>query len=658
MAQAGTLFNVLGLLSAILLTIAAFVLRGEQAAQKKGEKPRSILDFLVWLPFAGAVLSSIVLVQAFLGNHFEFDYVVRYSSSDLPTFYKITAFWAGQEGSLLLWILLLTIFTVFFWYLEKRRPYARHALGIIGIAQTFFFLVVTIPANPFKLLDRPALEGFGLNPLLQNLGMIFHPPTIFTAYSLFTIPFAIALAVLWTKELDTDWLTSVRYWTLLAWLFMGIGNVLGAIWAYVELGWGGFWAWDPVENASLLPWLTGTAALHSLTVYEKRKTLKYWTFILTFITFFMCILGTYLTRSGVVASVHAFEKSPISSYFFVALLIILVVPEIILYVRRKDIQPVDIENYASREGLYAIANWLFSLFTFVVLWGTLFPVISALATGAPPGNQDEGLTMQRAFYDTWTAPIMVAIAIALALAPYFSYNKVDWKELFKRLVGPFAIAALIVAATISFWGRSWIGVVVGLIGLTGMFLSLELFLVDFVPVVRELKGNALPRIMQALGRNRRRYGGMIAHFGVLMMFIGVFVATMYKEENNLVLKPGESGSFKDVQITYVKPGYGKGPNYELYSAELTLSEGGRVIGTLAPSFAFYPASNQQTYEVAVHWGFFRDVYLSLKSFDQDYTATIVVTLMPFSMWIWLGSFILFGGTVFALWPRRKVEAHA
>lgn len=652
MAQVGTLFNYLGLLAALLLTVSAVM-----AARQKGDGGlEGVLGYLVWLPLAGAVLSSVVLLQAFLGNHFEFDYVTRYSSTDLPTFYKVTAFWAGQEGSLLLWILLLATFTTVFWYLEKRRPYAPAALALIGTMQTFFFLVVSVPANPFRLSQYAMQEGFGLNPLLQNLGMIFHPPTVFIAYALFTIPFAISLSVLLTRSLDTDWLTSVRYWTLLAWLFMGIGNVLGAMWAYVELGWGGFWAWDPVENASLLPWLTGTAALHSLTVYEKRKTLKYWSFILTFITFLLCILGTYLTRSGVVASVHAFEKSPISAYFLVALILILVAPLVVLFLRRDDIAASDITNYASREGLYAIANWLFAIFALVVLWGTLlFPLVSSIVTGAPPGSQDEGMSVQRAFYDTWTAPIMIAIAIALSLAPYFSYNGVDWKKLARRVVAPFAIAALTVVATIGFWGMSWLGVVVGVIGLTGMLLTLEVFVLDFYPMFRSGEGGALSRVAQALGRNRRRYGGMIAHFGVLMMFVGVFVATMYKTESNIVLRPGETGAYRDVEVTYLKPAYSKGPNYELYSSVVTVKEGGRLVGQLSPSFAFYPASNQQTYEVAVKWGFFRDIYLSLKEFQQDYTATIVVTLMPFSMWIWLGSFILFGGTVFALWPRRKAE---
>lgn len=658
----GNFFDWVGLLSSIALAFFAFFYKSSSTNDrllKKKEKNQSpILDYLVWLPFIAAFLASCVLMAAFIGRRFELDYVYRYSSSDLPLFYTVTAFWAGQEGSLLLWTLLLSFFAVIFWYVEKKRKYATKALGIIAVTEAFFFLLISIPANPFKLqesyvaLGQVPAEGLGLNPLLQNLGMVFHPPAVFFAYALFTFPFAIAIATLWEKAFSEKWLTSFRYWTLFAWLFIGIGNVLGALWAYVELGWGGFWAWDPVENASLLPWLTGTAALHSATMYEKRKTLKIWTFILSFITFFLCILGTYITRSGTIASVHAFEESPIAGYFLPAMAVILVLPLILLASRNKDIEATDISTYASREGTYAISNWLFSVFTLVVLWGTMLPLFTSIFTGQTGSVENQGLSVAREFFDRWTTPVMIGIAILMALCPNFSYGKVDWGKLGRLLVGPFVLATLVVALTIGFWRTSIIGTVTGVVGLTGIFVTIWLLYDGLKP---SFKGdNWSDNLLKNLSAGRRKYGGYIAHIGALLIFIGVFSGTIYKTETNLTLRQGETGSFKDVELLYEEPVYLKGPNFEQYGVKVLLKKGGRTVGELIPSFAYYPASNQQTYEVAIDWGVFRDVYLSVKELKQDGTATISVTLSPMSMFIWVGSLILFVGTVFAMWPRRTM----
>lgn len=655
MAALGSFFDWLGLIASIALAVAALTVKQVAGKKESSDGSLKLLDYLVWLPLIAALMSSAILLSAFISGRYEIDYVFRYSSSDLPLFYKATAFWAGQEGSLLFWVLLLTVFTVVFWFAEKKKPYATKSLFVIALTLMFFYIVITIPARPFALNpDRP-VEGLGLNPLLQNLGMIFHPPTIFFAFALFTIPFAIAIGVLWTKSLSEDWLRSTRYWTLFAWLFIGLGNVLGALWAYVELGWGGFWAWDPVENASLFPWLTSTAVLHSLTVYEKRKTLKIWSFILIFFTFFLCILGTYLTRSGLVASVHAFQKSPISNYFLIAMAIILIVPLILLWYRRKEVAPVDIEKYASREGVFAISNWLFSVFTLVVLWGTMFPLFSALVMGTPPGTEEGGLSVKREFFDTWSSPVMVGIAILMTICPFFIYGRVDWALLGRRIAVPFSLAVLIVAATFGFWGKSWVGTLAAVIGFTGIFTTILLLVLNIRTAIasNEADEGALERVLKLIGRDRRKYGGFLAHIGALLIFVGVFTSTIYSTETNMVLTQGQSGGFKNVRIEYVQPAYAEGPNYQQYGVLILVRENGKVLGHLTPSFAFYPASNQQTYEVAVDWGILRDIYLSLKELKQDGTATVVVMINPLSMFIWAGSLILFVGAIFALWPKRK-----
>lgn len=642
MVSLGPVFNWAGFFSSAILIFLSFFYKTEN------KNLRKYLNYLVFLPLIFSLLSSAILLNAFLSRNFQVDYVARYSSSDLPLFYTITAFWAGQEGSLLLWVLLLSIFTIVFWFSVKEKKYSGPALGIISIVLTFFFLVVSIPANPFKLLPQPMREGFGLNPLLQNLGMVFHPPTVFFAYALFTFPFAISLAVLLTKSFNNkEWLRDMRIWTIFAWLFIGIGNVLGALWAYVELGWGGFWAWDPVENASLLPWLSGTALLHSITVYEKKRTLKIWTYILAFISFFLCILGTYITRSGAIASVHAFQASPIAGYFLTALILILFVPLFILVSRYREIQPEDIKSYLTREGTYAIANWLFTAFTVVVLWGTMFPLFSNIFGGSAGG--DEGLSVGRAFFDTYTAPIMFAIAFLIAICPHFTYRGVDLKKVIRIILFGYIAGAIVVALTWSFWSTNFVGALAGATGIAGLFTTIYLFVEDYL----RSKGRFVERFL----RNGRRYGGFIAHIGAILMFIGVFAATIYKTETNLTLNPGESGSFKDVKIVYEEPVYFKGPNYETFGVKVTLVDSGKVVGSLYPSFSYYPASNQQTYEVDIDWGIWRDVYLALKDFktQQPYTATITISLEPLTMFIWAGSLILFAGTVFAIWPRKSVD---
>jgi cytochrome c-type biogenesis protein CcmF len=453
--------------------------------------------------------------------------------------------------------------------------------------------------------------------------------------------------VLLTKSFkDRQWLKDMRLWTLFAWLFMGIGNVLGALWAYVELGWGGFWAWDPVENASLLPWLTGTALLHSITIYEKRNTLKVWTYVLSFITFFLCILGTYITRSGAIASVHAFEKSPIAFYFLTAMILIFVIPLALLVLRYRDVEPVDIKNYATREGTYAISNWLFLAFTFIVLYGTLFPLFSSIVTGNQASG-DEGLSVARSFFDTYTSPVMFGIAILIAICPHFLFSGVNLRKLSQRLLIGLSTGALVVGLTWNFWATNLVGAAAGVIGIAGFIMTISIFIEDYL--------NGRGRFLARFLANGRKYGGYIAHLGAILMFMGVFAATVYKVETNVTLNPGETAEFKDIKILYEQPVYDKGPNYETFGAQVTLIDSGRKTGRLYPSFSYYPASNQQTYEVDIDWGILRDVYLALKEmkFEEPYTATITVSLEPLTMFIWIGSLLIFLGTTYALWPRKR-----
>src|SRR6059036_3950552 len=488
----------------------------------------------VFAMFAALALASISLETAIFRHDFNLEYVAAYTSRNLPTFYLWSALYAGQKGSLLFWATVLSLFAVLAQVLTSRRHrvYLPYVAAVTCAVATFFISVMLFAANPFERLAFVPLDGRGMNPQLQNPGMVFHPPMLYLGYISITIPFAFAIAALLSKRLDGDWLVAIRKWTLVSWLFLSIGLILGMWWAYVELGWGGYWAWDPVENAALLPWLVMTAFLHSVMIQEKRGMLKKWNLALILGAWLLSIFGTFITRSGVIASVHSFTQSPVG-YFFLAFLLVAGTASFTLYATRLPLLTAEarLESMVSREASFLFNNLLFVGIAFSVLWGTLFPMLSELVQGTK-------VTVGPPFFNQVNVPLGLALLAMTGIGPLIAWRRASLPNLERQFAvpaatGTFAILILLVAGMRDGWAL----MAIALAGFVAATVGQE-----FARGARarhrqygEGYGLALGRL---LARNRRRYGGYIVHTGIVILFVA-FAGMAFKTETEASLRRSE-----------------------------------------------------------------------------------------------------------------------
>src|SRR6266850_2940229 len=480
------------------------------------------------------------LEWALFQHDFNVEYVAAYTSRNLPIFYTWSALYAGQKGSLLFWATVLSLFGSLALVLTPRRqrellPYVA---GVVSLVAAFFVSVMLFGgANPFQRLPYTPLDGNGLNPQLQNPGMVFHPPMLYLGYISITIPFAFAIAALLTRKLDAEWLVAVRKWTLVSWLFLSIGLLLGMWWAYVELGWGGYWAWDPVENAALLPWLVMTAFLHSVMVQEKRGMLKKWNLALVIGAWLLSIFGTFLTRSGVIASVHSFTQSPVG-YFFLGFLLFAAAGSFWLYATRLPLLEAEakLESMVSREASFLFNNLLFIGIAFSVLWGTLFPILSELVQGTK-------ITVGPPFFNQVNIPLGLALLALTGIGPLIAWRRASVPNLQRQFAGPGTVGA-------------FTALILLVAGMRDLYAVIAMALGGFVlgTVGQEFARGARARHRQygegyalALGRllarNRRRYGGYIVHTGIVILFVA-FAGMAFKTETEASLRPGESAAIR------------------------------------------------------------------------------------------------------------------
>lgn len=612
---------------------------------------------LTCLAASGAVLC---LAYALAKSHFEIAYVAKVTNRDLPLFYKLTALWAGQAGSLLLWTWLLSLYGVFAAALGKRHlpDLLPWAMTIAGITGAFFLALNLFAANPFQLLkevftdgtERPFIprDGQGLNPLLQHPAMTIHPPILYLGYVGFTIPFAFAMAALIVRKADGDWTASLRRWTLVSWLFLGTGIVLGGYWAYLELGWGGYWAWDPVENASILPWFTATAFLHSIVVQQRRGMLKGWNFTLIAATFLLCIFGTFLTRSGIVSSVHAFGKSTIGPFFAGFLGISAVLSLALIAYRWRDFRADHrFESMLSRESSFLYNNFLFLLACLAILGGTLFPVFSEWFTG----NQ---ITLGQDFYNGVFIPIGLLILLLMGAAPLLDWRKTAFAEV--KRVFPVPLSAALIGLSIG-WAT----------GARSLYTLLAFALAAFVTVAtvldvcrdaacrRKNRTESFPAAFAGLFRvNRRRYGGYVVHLGMVAMAMGLTGAAFNTHVQG-GLREGQSLALGPYifQCNRIRIDHHGNPNYATALAEIDVFQNGRAFTRLSPEKRFYFASEQSTSEVALHSTLREDLYAVLSGLEDDGIASIQIYRNPLVAWIWLGGFLMALGTGIALLPAPK-----
>jgi cytochrome c-type biogenesis protein CcmF len=611
--------------------------------------------------FAVVLLAAAVLVIAAFQDDFSIAYIFHHSNRDLPAPYKFATLWSGQEGSLLFWSLLLSTYGLVLRLRHKTdsRLFA-HASVIIAAVQVFFLLLLNFAAHPFAIMQGSLPEdGNGLNPLLQYPEMVIHPPMLYLGYVGFTVPFAFALGALIMRYPGEKWIHITRRWTMLTWGLLTCGIFLGAHWAYSVLGWGGYWGWDPVENASFLPWLTGTAFLHSVMMQEKRGMLKVWNMWLIFATFMLSIFGTFLTRSGVVSSVHAFAQSTIGTWFVVFLSIILVVCSVFYVMNHEHLRSEHrLESLVSRESSFLFNNLLFVVACFAVLWGTLFPILSDWVQG-------HKITVGPPFFNRVMIPVALLVLLLTAVGPLLCWGKTSVESLKRNFlwptIGALAIAAFLIATPVS-WGspfgmRPWhdISYLYSLMAITLSALVAFTVISEFIRgghvISRHTGQNLFASMVHLAHRNTRRYGGYIVHFGVIVIMIG-FAGAAFNQDKEKEMGFGDKmtiGPFTLVCRSFTQEDK---PNYGSEWAIIDVFKGDRQIDTLYPERRFFKASQQMNTRPTIHSTLNEDLYLVYEGQNEDTGRPIIKAhLNPLVMWIWVGVWIMIAGTVIALIPN-------
>lgn len=592
-------------------------------------------------------IAAAALIYAFLTRDFQVEYVANYSSRDLPMFYTLAAFWGGQKGSLLLWGWVLSLFAVIvvLQNRHKNRDLMPYVVAVLMSVLFFFLLLMTFITNPFERLSFIPPDGKGLNPLLQNPGMIFHPTTLYLGYVGFTIPFAFAIAALITGQLGDVWIRSTRRWTLFAWFFLGVGNLFGAQWAYVELGWGGFWMWDPVESASFMPWLTGTAFLHSVMIQEKKNMLKVWNVVLIIVTFSLSIFGTFLTRSGILSSVHTFAESSMGPFFLGFLGIVLIFSLYLLFSRLSLLKSQnELDSFISRESSFLLNNLLFVGSAFAVFWGTVFPLISEAVRGVK-------ISVGTPFFNQVNIPIFLSLLLITGICPLIAWRRASMRNLQRNFLRP-AIIALVGGLVFFIAG---IRHTYALISFTLSVFVLTTIIFEFYRGTRARRAMTKEGLLQAfislLWRNKRRYGGYIIHIGVVLIFVGA-TGTAFNVEKLVNLKKGESTTIKDYSLTFNNISSYPTRNRYVVSANLSLTKNGKNLGFIYPEKRFYRRwEKQPTTEVALRSTLKEDLYVILAEYDEE-SATFKLIINPLTIWLWIGGSIMALGTIIVMWPDK------
>ena len=668
-------------------------------------------------------VAFVVLEAAFLRSDFSFDLVQSHSSTTTPLFYRFTAIWSSQEGSLLLWATLLAFWSSLVLFLTRRklREVAPYATAVLLGFGAFFVALMVFLESPFMRVVGPVpAEGIGLNPLLRHPSMMIHPPMLYSGYTLFAIPFAFAVGALVTRRLGADWIRSTRPFTLAAWFFLGIGIVLGARWSYTELGWGGYWAWDPVENASLMPWITGTAFLHSVMIQEKRGMLKVWNVSLVLATGVLAILGTFLVRSGILDSIHAFGASTLGIPFLI-LICVLIAGSIGLVVwRAADLRSEHkLDSLFSRESAFLLNNLVLVGLCFVVFWGTFFPLISEAVTG-------QKASVGPPWFNRYITPLALVLVLLSGIGPVIAWRRATLANLRRTMLGPALFAVMVLAVLL----------VAGDVAGKPVALAMFVFAAFVAGTVwqelwrgvrarRAMSDDSLPMaVVSLISRNRRRYGGYFVHLGVALLFVGIAASSAFQQARDVELNPGQSARIGDYDVTYVKPTgavipaeNGRLERIDL-GAVLRISQDGKPVATMRSRRSFFPTpapmagaisryfEGEATSEVALAAGVRRDVWTvvspdvgellprvregdrvfaraqeggqlsprdssvlvgqALRGLAANYAqdpppATFRLIVSPLVTWIWIGAILTFLGGLIAMWPApggatRRVSA--
>jgi len=648
MENIGALAVLLAFCLAIYSAVASVVGKLRSRAALTVSAQRAVYGVWAMLTIAAASI-----VASLLDGDFRMAYVAAHSNLSMPTLYKFTAWWGGQEGSLLLWSWLLSTYSaVVLWSSGRKfRDQMPWITFVLMATESFFLFMITFLLSPFKVLMAgrgitDVGDGQGLNPLLQYPSMAIHPPMLYLGYVGFTVPFAFAIGSLITRQKGEAWIHTTRRWTIITWLFQTTGIMLGMGWAYAVLGWGGYWGWDPVENASLLPWLSATAFLHSVMMQEKKGMMKVWNMVLVSATFFLAIFGTTLTRSGMVQSVHAFAQSNIGKYF-VGFLIIGIAATAWLILDRLDFLKSEshLESVVSRESSFLFNNLILLASCFAVLWGTLFPVISQAITG-------DKISVDKPFYNTIMIPIGLGLMFLTGVGPLIAWRRSSIESLRRAFQWP-ALAGIVLIAALALAGlrEPYALISFGLCLFVTVTIALEFWKGAMAIHTKDGK-SLIPAMIELTHRNTRRYGGYLVHMGVVLMFIG-FTGSAFNQDKTVQVPANGNVQIGHYNLHVANVVDGENDNYQFREPTLDVSKDGHDLGTMKPEHRFYKTSQQPLTEVAIRRRPNEDLYVTFPGMANDNQQLVLqVYVLPLVSWVWIGYWVTLMGTLVCLVPPK------
>lgn len=612
------------------------------------------------LSSAASLISLIALGVCFYQNDYSLQYVWQYSDRSMPDIYRLTAIWGGMDGSMLLWCAMLGVSAAIVAWQSSRhsRVLMPWVLAVLNSSALFFLTITLFYTNPFRFLHSEFIptDGNGLNPLLQNPYMAIHPPMLYLGFTSLAVPYAFCMGALISGYLSNEWITLTRRWTISGWAFLTAGIMLGGHWAYVELGWGGFWAWDPVENASFLPWLTATAFLHSVMVQERKEMLKFWNIWLVTLSYALTVFGTFLTRSGVVQSVHAFASTDVGEVFLQYLAVILIVALILTFYRRSELKAArHIEHLLSREAAFLLNNLVLLSICFATMWGILFPILSEAVTGQ---KQTVGIP----FFNAVNVPLFLALLFLMGIGTLIAWRKATWTNLRRTFFGPFVFSFALGLLLL------WAGVrgFYPILAYSLSFFAIITVFAEFHRAVRStqlsVQSSTLNAASTVLRRHRSRYGGYLIHIGVAIAAISITASMAHKIEREFTLKKGETIEIGRFSLSLSDFKSDRNDNFEWLTAivPVSITASAEQYVTLFPEKRFYFRTKEPTTEVALKIGPREDLYLVIAGLSEDGgSATFKIFINPLQMWLWVGGIIMILGSVIVVLPRQfALERHA
>ena len=633
------------------LAVYALAAGAYAAATRRRRLARSAQNALL-AAFGASAAAAAVLLAALLRNDFSFKYVAEHTSLELPTPYTISAFWSGQEGSLLLWLLILTGFGAAAVALGRRAGWDLLAwvVPVLGLVTTFFAFMLVVVSSPFDTQLAPA-DGAGLNPSLQNPYMMIHPPFLYLGYVGLTIPFAFAMGALLARRTDELWIVTTRRWTLFAWTALGIGQLLGAHWAYQEVGWGGYYAWDPVENAALMPWLAATAFLHSVMIQEKRGMLKVWNMLLVILAFCLALFGTFLTRSGIVSSIHSFTQSPLGPWFLGFICLVTAGSLALVFSRLTLLRArTRMESLVSREATFLYNNLLLVALCLTILWGVAFPILSEAVRG-------EQITVSAPYYNFFLRIFGLPLLLLMGIGPLVAWRRASLRSLGRSFAWPAAIGLLTGGVLLALGAGSSRA---GLVAYTFSAFVLGSIGYEFVRGARARRalagGSWLNALSELIARNRRRYGGYIVHASIVLLAIGVVGSSVYQTVREARLEPGQSMTVAGNRLVFRGYESRRGPNHLAIRANVDVYRGGDYLGRYRPGKNRYFAEDQVSNEVSIRrdWLTGGDLFLIADGIN-DRSLDLKALVKPLVNLIWISGFIFLAGALVTLWPSAAEQ---